>query len=147
MDLKWLWEMATSLWCFEFFACLLTLNYVVHTINTKCVLFQATPPKKCTVEIWYIVLLSRDKKFPLPYTCTPSYFRHPAPLFVVKVFLLLTSKFVGHNKRKVMAEEKLIGHSVAAKCVMKSAGNFGANNEGNIIKLLGSCMHAKFDRL
>lgn len=71
---------ATSLRClsgtlsFEFFACLLTLNYVVciHNKYTKCVLFPVKPlptwemqrqDVQCTVySAAHIVLLSKDKE-------------------------------------------------------------------------------------
>jgi len=68
-------------------------------------------------------------------------------LFATKVFLRLTRKFVGHNKRKLPAEEKLIGHSVTAECVMKTAGELMANNGENIIRLLRSLVGTQLQRL
>lgn len=143
MDMPWLWEWPYPSGASSFaLACLYWI--MLCTQWTQSVFFSSNS----TWEMLHsgdIVLLSRDKKFRL-LPCLRRKSKEDS-LFATKVFLRLTSKFVGHNKRKLPAEEKLIGHSVTAECVMKTAGELMANNGGNIIRLLRSLVGTQLQRL
>lgn len=139
MDTKWLWEWPASLRGCEFFACLLTLNYVcVHNKYNGCVCsFQAAELHLRNATIQYTGNMVHCVLY---YQEIRTWFHSFHRLCAAEVSPGFDKEICrAGNNRKLPSrrKEKLIGHSSTRRLSTTSSGQeYPSNKAKTIIKLL-----------